>query len=458
MTLDRRTAQDRVSLLAAVAELLEVVDGVHAGLLVGQRDVEIALRAVVLDRDALEHQVVRVVRIDRPRLEHGLADAVLVAAALDEIDVHVDPAGHLDRAAEGDLAVALREVQVADDDAAALDIDRQVDAAAAAQVLDVAVAAVLTRRHGAGTLAPGLLERRALELAENDVLRVRRQRQRRHALRVGSDQRRLAVVPALEQLMRGQTADDAGVGQAGKAQVGNMPRGGEDAVEIPHRLGGLVEVVGQEAAELLLAEDAGIAPPLVVEHADVENIDDDDVAGLGTRHPDRPRQVVARREVDVADVVGAVVVVDLATGPVEALHTEGFAGLHFRDHRNVGVPTVDDHRLVLLGRQSLAIDANHLSHRALSPSIGGPLAAQKLVTFGSAPAHAAGRRRPVTPSETRGYPRCRRRRGASRRRCGRGRSPENGRQPRARSSRPARTPGSRCRGRGAAPPACAPAP
>src|SRR3990172_3802741 len=65
--LDRRRAQDRVSLLARVAELLEIGDRVHAGAAVRDVGVEIILRAAFVDRNALEDEELRVVRLDGAR-------------------------------------------------------------------------------------------------------------------------------------------------------------------------------------------------------------------------------------------------------------------------------------------------------------------------------------------------------------------------------------------------------
>jgi hypothetical protein len=58
---------------------------------------------------------------------------------------------------------------------------------------------------------------------------------------------------------------------------------------------------------------------------------------------------VHRREVDVAHVVGAVVVLDKAAGPVEGLEDEVVAGVDPAGHRDVRVPAVVD-VLVLDGR------------------------------------------------------------------------------------------------------------
>jgi hypothetical protein len=48
-------------------------------------------------------------------------------ATLDEIDLQVQRARHLDGAAERNFTVALAEVQVAHREAAALHIDREID-------------------------------------------------------------------------------------------------------------------------------------------------------------------------------------------------------------------------------------------------------------------------------------------------------------------------------------------
>ncbi len=156
VALARRGAQDRIGLRAGIAELLEILDRVQAGLPVGDVDVEVMLLAVLVDRDAFEDQIVLVVRRDRRRLEHGILDAVFGDAVLDDVDLDVQPAGHFDGAAEGDLAVALAEVQIAHREPAAGHIDREVDLRAARQILDVAIAAMLARRHGAGAFGADL--------------------------------------------------------------------------------------------------------------------------------------------------------------------------------------------------------------------------------------------------------------------------------------------------------------
>ena len=67
-----------------------------------------------------------------------MLDSVFENAELD-----CNAAGHFDSAAEGNFAVALGEVEVSNTELGAGDVDGEVDFAAAGEVLDVAVAAVL---------------------------------------------------------------------------------------------------------------------------------------------------------------------------------------------------------------------------------------------------------------------------------------------------------------------------
>ena len=74
-------------------------------------------------------------------------------------------------------------------------------------------------------------------------------------------------------------------------------------------------------------KDAGEPPRPVLERLDVHDLHQQQIAGLGALHLERPREVVDPGEVDVADVVGAVVVLDLAAGPVQALDLDRLAVL-----------------------------------------------------------------------------------------------------------------------------------
>ena len=75
--------------------------------------VPVGMLAESADTDAFEDEAIAESRVDGADLEHDLLNPVAFAPALDRVDVGVHPARHLDRAAEGDFAIALREVVVA---------------------------------------------------------------------------------------------------------------------------------------------------------------------------------------------------------------------------------------------------------------------------------------------------------------------------------------------------------
>ncbi|MNV69824.1 hypothetical protein D3C71_1627530 [compost metagenome] len=182
------------------------------------------------------------------------------------------PARHFDRAAERDFPIALREVQIAHRQPAALYVHREEHAGAARKVLDVAIAAVLARRHRARALARGLVAVRALQRAHVGRLGRGRIGQRRHAIGVGVDQRLFAPVPRVQQLFVGQAADQAGMDQPREIHAGNMARRREHAVEIPNGFLRMREVFGQEAAPIVAAEKAIEPPQAVGLGADVQQV------------------------------------------------------------------------------------------------------------------------------------------------------------------------------------------
>src|SRR6516162_9111387 len=83
------------------------------GTRVGQLRVQIVLLASEVYRDTRECKPLRVLRIaDAGHEDSILTDAISGHTTLDEIDVQVHEPAHLNRAAERNLAIALREVQV----------------------------------------------------------------------------------------------------------------------------------------------------------------------------------------------------------------------------------------------------------------------------------------------------------------------------------------------------------
>jgi hypothetical protein len=85
------------------------------------------LSADFVDRDAFEDQIFRKARFNRARLENRIGNTVFRDAAFDQVDADIDPAGHLDSPAEGDLAITLRPVDIAHRQPAAFDVDGKIN-------------------------------------------------------------------------------------------------------------------------------------------------------------------------------------------------------------------------------------------------------------------------------------------------------------------------------------------
>ena len=128
-----------------------------------------------------------------------------------------------------------------------------------------------------------------------------------------------------------------------------MPRVREHAADVPDRLLRQRKVIGQEAAAVLLREEAVEAPQAVGQRADVEQVHHQQVAGFHAFDPDRSAEEMHGRQVDVTDIVGRIVVLDVATGPVEGLDHEVVPRLDPCRHRNVRMPAVVD-QFVVVGR------------------------------------------------------------------------------------------------------------
>ena len=192
------------------------------------------------------------------------------------------------------------------------------------------------------------VEVRALERPEDRAVRQRRQRQRRHAVGVGRDQVGLALGPLRQQLGRRRGAHQARVVDAHVGALRDVARGRDVAREVPDHLVGVGEAIGQEAAAVRLGEDARVAPAhagvralvLLVAGVDLEDVDDQQVAGLGALDVERPAEDVHAGQRRVADVVGGVVVLDRAVEPLAAVRAEHVARLDAHGRRDVRMPAV----------------------------------------------------------------------------------------------------------------------
>lgn len=123
------------------------------------------------------------------------------------------------------------------------------------------------------------------------------------------------------------TADQAGVGDAGETDPGDVPGAGVDPLEIPDGLGRLGVVIREEAPAILLGEDAGESPFVSLEGPDIENIHHQNVARLSSVHPDRPTQDMDDFKIHIGDILRIIVVLDLAIGPVFAFDPEHIPGI-----------------------------------------------------------------------------------------------------------------------------------
>lgn len=80
----------------------------------------------------------------------------------------------------------------------------------------------------------------------------------------------------------------------------------------------------QEPTPITLLKDTCEPPRLVLEGLHILNLDEEDVAWLCGLDLKWAGEVVDLREIDVFDVVGRIVVLDLAAGPVETFDFDDF--------------------------------------------------------------------------------------------------------------------------------------
>lgn len=96
----------------------------------------------------------------------------------------------------------------------------------------------------------------------------------------------------------------------------------------------------QEPASILLMEDTCEAPRLVLEGLNIHNFDEKDIPWLGLFDFEWTREVVDSSEVNVQDVVGAIIVLDLAAGPVETFDLDRFSIFDRAAEWDVRMPSV----------------------------------------------------------------------------------------------------------------------
>mmetsp|Transcript_20753 Transcript_20753/g.67150 ORF Transcript_20753/g.67150 Transcript_20753/m.67150 type:complete len:531 (-) Transcript_20753:214-1806(-) len=327
-TLTGAARQEQVDLLLGIAKVGQVLDAVQHRPLVGQRRVEEVLFALLIDGDAFKDQELGIARLQRPNLEDWV-DAEWrwpdrrqhLHASFDDRDLELKEARHLDCTAEGDLAVALREVHVAHRQVGARHEDGQIERAAARQVLDVAIPAVLTAGHRARRLGRDAVPHRVgahlagavAELAEHRAALVWQAGERpcvavaagcllcRRAFFV--HQCLLALVPHGQQLGRRGGPNQPRVDEPSEAHARDVARAAVDALKVPDGLGRLRIVVSQEPPTIVFVESAAEAPFVALQRSQVQDFNLEKIAWLGRLDCNRATQVVHLREVDVFDVV-----------------------------------------------------------------------------------------------------------------------------------------------------------
>lgn len=133
--------------------------------------------------------------------------------------------------------IALREVEVADSEVCAAHVDGKPNPRADAEVLDVAVAAVLAARDRSSSLFGDLVEDVGGKvLPDVDALGERRKSDSGGRARVRVNEGLLAAVPLVEELLRRCSADDARVRDAGEAHARDVPARGKPTLKVPDRL------------------------------------------------------------------------------------------------------------------------------------------------------------------------------------------------------------------------------
>src|SRR5258707_1586503 len=105
-----------------------------------------------------------------------------------------------------------------------------------------------------------------------------------------------------------------------------MARGRVQTLEVPNRLGRIGEIVAKKTSAVALREYAG--KPYRRDRFDIEQIDNQQVAWLRPFDMERTGQRVGTGKVDVAHVVGAVIVPDFRIQQIKRLADDLFPGLN----------------------------------------------------------------------------------------------------------------------------------
>src|SRR5579875_2720943 len=148
-----------------------------------------------------------------------------------------------------------------------------------------------------------------------------------------------------------------------------MARAGKHPFDIPDRFLCLGKMLGEKATAIFLREKPVESPAVMRKDADIENIDDEQVARLGSLDTDRTAQKVHDREIDIADILGRIVVLDETAGPIITLNNKIRSRFDSCHHRNIRMPAVMNHIILVRGLREVYFD-DGISHGGLLYSCG----------------------------------------------------------------------------------------
>ena len=233
----------------------QVFNHAETSLTVSNRSIKIVLLAMLVHTEALKVDIPpgAELRLNRTGNVNRRLHGELLHPALHNRKLDRNHTRHLNGATERNLAIALREMQIPNRELGPLDMHRKVNLAAARQVFDVAVAAVL-RATGdrAGALVADFLFDVVARGSGVHILGLRRLCDVAVHVRARFDQAAFALVPSCEDFGGGRAAEDAWVDEAGEFDAWDVAGGAVDSFEVPDCFcSGLVWV---SPCELLLGE------------------------------------------------------------------------------------------------------------------------------------------------------------------------------------------------------------
>ena len=186
------------------------------------------------------------------------------------------------------------------------------DSAALGEVLDVLVSAVLTRGSGTSRLAGHACVLVTGQGSQYCIAGLGRKCKRGNPIGIGGNEGALAGIPLGEQGCRRSRAHESRVDDARERDVRNVTRRRRLAGEIPDGFVRIGELFGEEAAAVVPREDARVPPALAGQRTriflgdrpDIQDVDDQEVAGLRAFDGKGAGQRVDRGQWCIENVVG----------------------------------------------------------------------------------------------------------------------------------------------------------